>query len=131
MSDDRRMHINLNLRGVGFHPAAWRHPASAPGQIYDLDNYVELVRTAERGLLDAVFLADSLTFPRAGGGPNELGWPLDPLVMLAGVAPYTERVGLIAIMSTTYNDPTRWPAGSRPRPADRWAGRSESRDVTG
>jgi N-acetyl-S-(2-succino)cysteine monooxygenase len=105
MGNDRKMHINLNLRGVGFHTAAWRHPDSTPGRIYDLDYYVQLIRTAERGLFDAVFLADVMSFHEAGDGQNELGWPLDPLVMLSGVAPYTERVGLIATMSTTYNDP--------------------------
>src|ERR1700677_742007 len=105
MSDDRTMRINLNLRGVGFHPAAWRHPASTPRRIYDLGYYVRLIRTAERGLFDAVFLADSLALHEGGNGQNELGWPLDPLTILSGVAPHTERIGLIATMSTTYNDP--------------------------
>ncbi|MEU0479089.1 LLM class flavin-dependent oxidoreductase [Streptosporangium sp. NPDC006013] len=105
MSDQRHMRINLNLRGVGFHTAAWRHPDSTPHRVHDLDYYVELVQAAERGLFDSVFLADMMTFPQSGSGQNELAWPLDPFTMLAGVAPHTEHIGLIGTLSTTYNDP--------------------------
>ena len=37
----------------------------------------------------------------------------EPLTLLSALAAVTERIGLIATVSTTYNSPTMWPASSR------------------
>ena len=69
----------------------------------DIRYYTDLARTAESGLFDSVFLADSLAVgddivraPRA--------W-LEPVVTLAALAGATSRIGLIATCSTTYTEP--------------------------
>ena len=58
---------------------------------------------AERGTLDAVFLADGVAIgPEAGARP----WnSLEPTVVLAAIAAATERVGLVATASTTFKEP--------------------------
>jgi N-acetyl-S-(2-succino)cysteine monooxygenase len=61
-------------------------------------------RIAERGLLDAVFFADSpgLAIFRARYFP-QVGF--DPLEIIAALSRSTSRIGLIATASTTYSSP--------------------------
>ena len=56
----RHLHLNLFIHGRGHHEAAWRHPAASPLKLTDIRYYTELARTAEAGLFDSVFLADTL-----------------------------------------------------------------------
>ncbi|GAA3090074.1 LLM class flavin-dependent oxidoreductase [Nonomuraea salmonea] len=97
------MHLNAFLMGVGHHEAAWRHPRSAPARLTDVRHYQELARTAERGTLDSVFLADGLAL--AGKVRHNALGGLEPLTLLTALATVTERIGLIATVSTTYNEP--------------------------
>ncbi|MEW1723779.1 LLM class flavin-dependent oxidoreductase [Streptomyces sp. NPDC093109] len=61
---------------------------------FDAAPYVELARLAERGALDFVTLRDSFARP----GP-------DALAVLARVAPATERIGLVPVVTTTHTEP--------------------------
>lgn len=96
------MHLNLNLRGIGFHRAAWRHSTAQPTEVSTLPYYTRLVQAAERGKLDAVFLADS---PRIYSDREPLAMSNEPLTLLAALAAQTSHIGLIGTVSTTYNDP--------------------------
>ncbi|MEV7009802.1 LLM class flavin-dependent oxidoreductase [Streptosporangium sp. NPDC051022] len=100
---ERTLHLNAFLMGVGHHEAAWRHPRTDPALITDVRHYQELARIAERGRLDSVFLADGLAL-WGDVGHNAIGG-LEPLTLLAALAAVTEHVGLIATVSTTYNEP--------------------------
>jgi FMN-dependent oxidoreductase (nitrilotriacetate monooxygenase family) len=93
---DKKAHFNVFLRGAGHHAAAWKHPASSPKEDLDLDYYAGIARIAERGLFDSLFTADNY---------SGLGRRLEPFTLLAGLAALTKHVGLIATVSTTYNDP--------------------------
>ncbi|MFF5212432.1 LLM class flavin-dependent oxidoreductase [Streptosporangium sp. NPDC000396] len=99
----RKLHLNAFLMGVGHHEAAWRHPSAEPGRLTDIRHYQQLARTAERGRLDSVFLADGLAL-WGNVRHNALGG-LEPLTLLAALATVTEHIGLIATVSTTYNEP--------------------------
>ena len=99
----RQLHLNAFLMNAGHHDAAWRHPRTQPERVTDLPYFQHLARTAERGLLDSVFLADGLAL----GGKvrhNALGG-FEPLTLLSALAAVTEHVGLIATVSTTFNEP--------------------------
>ncbi|MGN2641849.1 LLM class flavin-dependent oxidoreductase [Nocardia takedensis] len=99
----RQLHLNAFLMSVGHHEAAWRLPESDPHAHIDIDHYVRLARTAERGKLDSIFFADS---PVLMGDPGRRpGGKLEPTVILTAVAVQTSRIGLIATASTSYNDP--------------------------
>ncbi|MEV0151312.1 MULTISPECIES: LLM class flavin-dependent oxidoreductase [unclassified Nonomuraea] len=99
----RKLHLNAFLMGVGHHEAAWRHPRTDPARIADVRHYQNLARIAERGKLDSVFLADGLAL-WGNVRHNALGG-LEPLTLLAALAAVTDHVGLIATLSTTYNEP--------------------------
>ncbi len=99
----RRFHLNAFLMNVGHHDAAWRHPRTQPERITDLSYFQEVARTAERGKLDSLFLADGVAlwgnarFNAVGG--------FEPLTLLSALAVATEHIGLIATVSTTFNEP--------------------------
>ena len=101
-----RRYLNLNayLRNSGYHEAAWRVSPADPASVLDPAYYIELARTAERGVLDSIFLPDSpgVAELRAEYLPDA---GLDPLQLLSSVATATEQVGLIATVSTTYSYP--------------------------
>ncbi|QFY07406.1 NtaA/DmoA family FMN-dependent monooxygenase [Nonomuraea phyllanthi] len=99
----RKLHLNAFLMGVGHHEAAWRHPRTEPARLTDVRHYQELARIAERGTLDSVFLADGVAL-NGNVGHNALGG-LEPLTLLSALAAVTDHIGLIATVSTTYNEP--------------------------
>lgn len=104
MTDPRRqLHLNAFLLTVGHHEAAWRLPESGLTAAWDLAHYKHLAQVAERGTFDSVFFADG---PSLQGDVNyrPLGW-LDPTVLLPALVGATERIGLVATASTTYNEP--------------------------
>ena len=101
----RRAHFTAFLTGVGYHESAWK--LADPADLAGPARFGVLERaalTAERGLLDAVFFADSpgLAIFRARYFP-QVGF--DPLELLAALSRSTTRVGLIATASTTYSVP--------------------------
>jgi N-acetyl-S-(2-succino)cysteine monooxygenase len=96
--------LNAYLRNSGYHEAAWRVSPEDPAGVLDPRHYVELARTAERGVLDSIFLPDS---PGVAEFRSEYlpGAGFDPLQLLSAVAAATAQVGLIATVSTTYSYP--------------------------
>jgi len=97
------MSIGMNILGLGGHQAAWRIGEAPWSALQDVGYYQNIARISERGTLDAIFLADG---PALGGktGRNPAG-RLEPTVLLTAVALATERIGVIATASTTYNSP--------------------------
>jgi FMN-dependent oxidoreductase (nitrilotriacetate monooxygenase family) len=106
MSHESRRFINLNayLRNSGYHESAWKVSPDDPVAVLDVRHYAELARTAERGVLDSIFLPDS---PGMAEFRSEFlpGAGFDPLQLLSALAAVTEQVGLIATVSTTYSYP--------------------------
>src|SRR4051812_31588185 len=99
----RQLHLNAFLMHVGHHEAAWRHPRTAPEAAGTVRHYIELARLAERGKLDSIFFADGLAL--WGNVRYNFGGRFEPLTLLSAISTATERIGLIATASTTYNEP--------------------------
>lgn len=77
---------------------------------HSADVFADLAQTAERGLLDAVFLDDRLALPEPGGAEGAHvgavdGAGLEPLTLLSAIATVTAHLGLIASVSTTFSEP--------------------------
>ena len=99
----RELHLNAFLHGTGHHEAAWRHPGVDPWAEQGIEHYVNIARTAERGKLDSLFLADGLAI--SSNITYNVHHSFEPLTLLSALATATERIGLIATASTTYNQP--------------------------
>jgi FMN-dependent oxidoreductase (nitrilotriacetate monooxygenase family) len=99
----RKLHLNAFLMEAGHHEASWRMPGSNPRADFDLDHWIGLARLAESAKFDSLFLADG----PATMGTGEFRPPgqLEPLTLLTALSQATRRIGLIATVSTTYNDP--------------------------
>jgi FMN-dependent oxidoreductase (nitrilotriacetate monooxygenase family) len=102
----KQMHLNLFLTSMGHHEAAWRHPSSEIGRIHDIGYYREIVQKAEAAKLDSIFLADRYSVSKQAVKFGELGGGgLEPLTLLSALAAVTEKIGLIATVSTSFNEP--------------------------
>ena len=98
----RQLHLNLFLMPRGHHESAWRHPASTPRTLTDLELYVEATRIAEAAKFDAVFLADAVVAPTGGLLASSA---FEPITLLSAQAVATRKIGLIGTASTTYSLP--------------------------
>ena len=102
----------MNLTAFCHPPGHWRMPDARPTDMAFADS-VHLAQTAERGLFDMLFFQDSAAVAPSfylGGGADSLAENgrcvrLEPLTLLAALAPVTSRIGLVATATTTYNDP--------------------------
>jgi FMN-dependent oxidoreductase (nitrilotriacetate monooxygenase family) len=103
MPRDHQLHLNAFLMSSGHHEAAWRLPASDPRADIDPAHWRSLARLAERGHFDSVFLADRPALSH--GESYRPAGTLEPTIVLTVMAEATERIGVIATASTTYNDP--------------------------
>lgn len=103
------MHLGLALNAIGFHVAAWRHPEARPELASDLRRYAAIAATAERGRFDFLFLADSAAVHQGAdvAAMSRMApfYQMEPLTLLASLAVLTERIGLVASVTTTYNEP--------------------------
>ncbi len=97
-SDGRTIHLCAFLQSVGHLPSAWRHPSTNPEGVDGLEHWAHLANVAERGLFDAVFIADQLAV-------GEFGIRLDPAAIACALVGRTSHVGLMFTASTTYFEP--------------------------
>ncbi|MCC8354552.1 LLM class flavin-dependent oxidoreductase [Bacillus sp. AF23] len=102
-SKKKQIKLGVFLAGTGHHVASWRHPDAPADASMNLDYFKQLARTAERGKLDMLFLADSLSID-SKSHPNVLT-RFEPFTLLSALAQVTSRIGLTATASTTYSEP--------------------------
>lgn len=95
---DRELHLTVNVLAGG---GDWRRPEGFPAAFFDPAYYATVARIAERGLLDAAFLADN-SYLHPEGYPNS---GLDPIVTLAAMSQATSRIGVVGSYSTTFHEP--------------------------
>ncbi len=103
MSAPRRLHLNAFLMEAGHHEAAWRLQHSNPRADFDLRHWIELAQLAESAKFDSLFLADGPAL--IGTGEFRPPGQLEPLTLLTALSQATSRIGLIATVSSTYNEP--------------------------
>ncbi len=100
--------LGLFLFPHGHHVGGWRHPRADPSTAQDFGKYVQWAATAERGLFDTLFFADTPAL--MGYNPHQppsrpYSGYFDPTLLLAALAPATRHIGLIATATTTYDEP--------------------------
>ncbi|WNI18042.1 LLM class flavin-dependent oxidoreductase [Actinacidiphila sp. ITFR-21] len=100
----RHINLNINVKSAGSHDGAWRSPDTDLSAVNDFGALRALAGRAEAAGIDALFFADGLNYSaRSGAGaPPPV---FEPVSLLGALAASTTRLGLIATMSTTYNEP--------------------------
>ena len=105
------MHLGMSIRGLGYHPAAWRHPDVPADGTLRFEHYARSAQAAERGKCDLIFFADGIgirerDIPR--GSLARSGYEIvemEPMTLLPALAVVTQHIGLVTTASTTYNEP--------------------------
>jgi alkanesulfonate monooxygenase SsuD/methylene tetrahydromethanopterin reductase-like flavin-dependent oxidoreductase (luciferase family) len=108
MARSRQLHLGAFMRPVGIHTAWWRYPGARPDANFNFADLKRFAQTLERGRFDAFFVADHLALlnmPMEALKRSATVTSFDPLTLLPALAVVTERIGLIATASTTYNEP--------------------------
>jgi FMN-dependent oxidoreductase (nitrilotriacetate monooxygenase family) len=111
MARQGKMRLGMSMRGLGYHPAAWRHPQVPADGTLRFEHYLRNAQTAERGLFDMIFFADGIAIrekdePR--GSLARSGYEIvemEPMTLLPALAALTRNIGLVTTASTTYNEP--------------------------
>lgn len=98
----RQMHLGSLSHGVGGHVAGWRMPG-AESEKEKFASIARAVATAERGKFDFVFFADAVN-TGADAAPMFVV-RFEPLTLLGALSVVTDRIGLVATVSTTYSEP--------------------------
>ena len=90
----------------------WRHPRDRSADYLDIDYWMDLARTLERGLFDGIFLADILgVYDVYRGGPDtaireSAQMPVnDPLLLVPAMAAVTKHLGFGVTCNLTYEPP--------------------------
>ena len=93
-------------------PGMWTHPRDRTRQYTDLAYWAELARTLERGLIDAVFLADVLGVYDVYAGNadaalrNGIQVPVnDPSLLIPAMAMVTDNLGFGVTCTLTFEPP--------------------------
>lgn len=102
------MKLGLFIRPTGHHIASWRHPDAHADANENFDRFIEMAQTAERGLLDMLFSADTntawTTEDSALNRQHYSAW-LEPFTLLSALAPHTKHIGLVCTRSTSFDQP--------------------------
>ena len=131
MARTDKMKLGTFVYTFGFHPASWLHPASDVHGANDFSHLLDVAKRSEAAKLDFMFMADS---PAAAvGDPDALARiptkmnRFEPLSLLAALAVTTEKLGLVATVSTSYYEPYNRSAICLNRPSEPRAGMLERR----
>ena len=106
----RTLKLGAFIMATGHHIAAWRHPDSDADAGHSIEHYRGLAQTAERGLFDLVFVADS---PAGWDGDRDPeirsrvshSAHFEPVTLWSALSQVTNNIGFVATASTTYEDP--------------------------
>lgn len=96
------------MRPISIHTASWRHPDGTPDANFNWPLIKRLAQKLELGCFDLFFMADHLAVPNMPMDALKRSATVTsfaPMTLLPALAAVTERIGLVATMSTSYNEP--------------------------
>ena len=103
----RQLKLGAYFTGSGVQGDSWRHPAAHTDAYRNFERYKTYAQTLERACFHAMFFYDNVfcasDAQTVATSPQAPRW--DPLVLVAALALVTERIGLVATVSTSYSEP--------------------------
>jgi FMN-dependent oxidoreductase (nitrilotriacetate monooxygenase family) len=104
----RQLHLGAFMRPISIHTGAWRYPGAWPDGNFNLPHIRQSILALEAAKFDAFFMADHLAvlnMPEEALKRSQTVSSFEPFTLLSALAMVTERIGLIATASTTYEEP--------------------------
>ncbi|WP_144631079.1 LLM class flavin-dependent oxidoreductase [Bordetella genomosp. 13] len=108
MTDRRQLKLGAFMRPVSIHTGAWRYPGAYPDANFNFAHLKRFAQTLERARFDAFFMADHLALlnmPREALKRSHTATSFEPFTLLSALSQVTERIGLVATASTTFDEP--------------------------
>jgi FMN-dependent oxidoreductase (nitrilotriacetate monooxygenase family) len=104
----RQLRLNAFMRPASIHTGAWRYPGAWPDMNFNLAHMKRCIQTLERAKFDAFFMADHmavLNMPVEALKRSHTVTSFEPFTLLSALSQVTERIGLVATGSTTFDAP--------------------------
>ena len=108
MAKPKQLKLGAFMRPVSLHTGAWRYPGALPDANFNFPALKRFIRKLEEGKFDAFFMADHLAvlnMPIAALKRSQTVTSFEPFTLLSALSQATDRIGLIATASTTYDAP--------------------------
>ena len=96
------------MRPVSLHTGAWRYPGSYPDANFNLAHLKSFIKKLEDAKFDAFFMADHLAvlnMPVEALKRSHTVTSFEPFTLLSALSQVTDKIGLAATASTTYDEP--------------------------
>ena len=108
MASQRQLKLGAFMRPVSIHTGAWRYPGAYPDANFNLAHLKHFARRLEAARFDAFFMADHLAvlnMPVPALKRSHTVTSFEPFTLLSALSSITERIGLVATASTTFDQP--------------------------
>ena len=104
----RQLHLGAFMRPASIHTGAWRYPGAWPDMNFNFAHIKQSIQALERAKFDAFFMADHmavLNMPMDALKRSHTSTSFEPFTLLSALSQVTERIGLVATGSTTFDAP--------------------------
>ncbi len=108
MMASRQLHLAAFMRPISIHTGAWRYPGGTPDANFNFRAIVKFAQRLEAARFDAFFMADHLALlnmPMDALKRSATATSFEPFTLLSALSMATEKLGLIATGSTSFDDP--------------------------
>jgi FMN-dependent oxidoreductase (nitrilotriacetate monooxygenase family) len=108
MTSSRQLHLSAFMRPASIHTGAWRYPGAWPDMNFNFAHLKRSIQALERAKFDAFFMADHmavLNMPLDALKRSHTVTSFEPFTLLSALSQVTERIGLVATGSTTFDAP--------------------------
>src|SRR5258707_5920678 len=108
MTSPRQLHLAAFMRPASIHTGAWRYPGAWPDMNFNFAHLKHSIQVLERAKFDAFFMADHmavLNMPLDALKRSHTVTSFEPFTLLSALSQVTERIGLVATGSTTFDAP--------------------------
>lgn len=104
----RQLKLGAFMRPISIHTGAWRYPGALADANFNFPAIRQYARRLEAAKFDAFFMADHLAvlnMPVEALRRSHTVTSFEPFTLLSALAASTERIGLVATASTTFDAP--------------------------
>ncbi len=108
MSSKRQLKLGAFMRPASIHTGAWRYPGAYPDANFNLPALKHFAQRLEAARFDAFFMADHLAvlnMPFSALKRSHTVTSFEPFTLLSALSSITDRIGLVATASTTFDQP--------------------------
>src|SRR4051794_26621204 len=108
MSSTRQLRLGAFMRPASIHTGAWRYPGAWSDMNFNFAHLRRFIQTLERAKFDTFFMADHmavLNMPMDALKRSHTSTSFEPFTLLSALSQVTERIGLVATGSTTFDAP--------------------------